>query len=115
MATYTKRGKSYRIRASVGYTAEGKQVMKSMTWTPPDGMTGRQIEKELNRRMVLFEEECRGVSLTDGHIKFETFARQWYAEHVNGKLANRTQVDYEQKLNRVCKRTYSQKNSIFGD
>ena len=34
MATYTKRGSSYRIRASVGYTPEGKQVMKSKTWTP---------------------------------------------------------------------------------
>ena len=27
----TKRGSSYRIRASVGYTADGKQVMKSKT------------------------------------------------------------------------------------
>ena len=27
VATYTKRGSSYRIRASVGYTPEGKQVM----------------------------------------------------------------------------------------
>ena len=77
MATYTKRGSSYRIRASVGYTPEGKQVMKSKTWTPAPGMTERQIEKELNRQMVLFDEECRGSSLTDGHIKFETFARQW--------------------------------------
>ena len=26
MATYTKRGSSYRIRASIGYTVDGKQV-----------------------------------------------------------------------------------------
>lgn len=76
MATYTKRGKSYRIRASVGYTPEGKQVMKSKTWTPSPGMTECQIEKELNRQMVLFDEECRGASLTDGHIKFQSFAEQ---------------------------------------
>ena len=82
MATYTKRGGSYRIRASVGYTPEGKQVMKSRTWTPAPGMTERQIEKELNRQMVLFDEECRGSSLTDGHIKFETFAIQWQKEYV---------------------------------
>ena len=56
MATYTKRGSSYRIRASVGYTPEGKQVMKSKTWTPAPGMTERQIEKELNRQMVLFDD-----------------------------------------------------------
>ena len=34
MATYTKRGNSYRLRASCGYTPEGKQIMKSKTWTP---------------------------------------------------------------------------------
>ena len=43
MATYTKRGSSYRIRASVGYTPEGKQVMKSKTWTPAPGMTENDL------------------------------------------------------------------------
>lgn len=94
MATYTKRGGSYRIRASVGYTPEGKQVMKSKTWTPTPGMTERQIEKELNRQMVLFDEECRGSSLADGHIKLETFAGQWFSEYVDKNLGKRTQQNY---------------------
>lgn len=101
MATYTKRGGSYRIRASVGYTPEGKQVMKSKTWTPAPGMTERQIEKELTRQMVLFEEECRGSSLTDGHIKFETFANQWLSEYVDVTLGKRTQYNYRQMLPRI--------------
>lgn len=101
MATYTKRGKSYRLRSSVGYTPEGKQVMKSKTWTPPLGMTERQIEKELNRQMVLFDEECRGSSLMDGHIKFETFAGQWFSEYVNKTLGKRTQANYRQLAPRV--------------
>ena len=97
MATYTKRGSSYRIRASVGYTPEGKQIMRSMTWRPTPGMTERQIEKELNRQMVLFDEEYRGSSLTDGHIKFEAFARQWISEYVEKVLAKRTQASYLRK------------------
>lgn len=101
MATYTKRGKSYRLRASVGYTPEGKQVMKSRTWTPAPGMTERQIEKELNRQMVLFDEECRGSSLTDGHIKFETFAGQWFTEYVDKALGRRTRSNYRQMAPRV--------------
>lgn len=101
MATYTKRGSSYRIRASVGYTPEGKQVMKSMTWTPDPGMTERQIEKELNRQMVLFDEACRGSSLTDGHIKFETFAGQWFSEYVEKALGKRTQANYRQMAPRI--------------
>ena len=101
MATYTKRGNSYRLRASCGYTPEGKQVMKSRTWTPTPGMTERQIEKELNRQMVLFDEECRGSSLTDGHIKFETFAGQWFKEYVEKALGKRTQANYKQLAPRV--------------
>ena len=66
MATYTERGYSYRLRASCGYTPEGK----SRTRTSAPSMTLKQIKKELNRQMVLFDEECRGSSLTDGHIKF---------------------------------------------
>lgn len=101
MATYTKRGNSYRLRASVGYTPEGKQVMKSKTWTPEPGMTERQIEKELTRQMVLFEEACRGSSLTDGHVKFETFSRQWFGEYVEKALGKRTQENYRQMAPRI--------------
>ena len=101
MATYTKRGNSYRIRASVGYTADGKQVMKSKTWTPAPGMTARQIERELNRQMVLFDEECRGSSLTDGHIKFQLFADQWFVEYVDKTLGKRTQHNYRQMTPRI--------------
>ena len=43
MATYTKRGNSYLIRASSGYTVDGKQVRPSMTWKPDPDMTERQI------------------------------------------------------------------------
>lgn len=101
MATVTKRGGSYRLRASVGYTPEGKQVMKSRTWTPSPGMTDRQIERELNRQMVLFDEECHGSGLTDGHIKFETFAQQWVKEYVEPTLAKQTQTNYRLLSQRV--------------
>ena len=101
MATYTKRGNSYRIRASVGYTVEGRQIMKSKTWTPAPGMTDRQIEKELNRQMVLFDEECRGSALTDGHIKFQVFAEQWFVEYVDKTLGKRTQHNYRQMTPRI--------------
>lgn len=101
MATYTKRGSSYRIRASVGYTVEGKQIMRSKTWTPAPGMTNRQIERELNRQMVLFDEECRGSSLSDGHVKFQIFADQWFVEYVDKTLGRRTQHNYRQMTPRV--------------
>ena len=51
MATIQKRGDSYRIRVSDGYDVHGKQIMRSMTWTPPPEMTERQAKKEVNRQI----------------------------------------------------------------
>ena len=72
MASYEKRGNSYRIKASCGYNAQGKQVFQRITWTPPEGMTEKQIEKELTARYLeQFPEyektfECFFVKPDDG-------------------------------------------------
>lgn len=52
MAQITKRtgrtGKvSYLIRVSAGYDVNGHQIKRSMTWTPPESMTPKKIEKAL--------------------------------------------------------------------
>ena len=54
MATIKKRGDSYLIRVSCGYDVNGKHKEQSMTWKPDEGMTKKQIEKELNRQAVMF-------------------------------------------------------------
>lgn len=59
MATIKKRGDSYSIRVSCGYNSKGKQMIQSMTWKPEDGMTTKQIEKEVNRQAVMFEEYAK--------------------------------------------------------
>ena len=57
MASYEKRGNSYRIKASCGYNAQGKQVFQRITWTPPEGMTEKQIEKEqLDYKYIIVDE-----------------------------------------------------------
>ena len=49
MTTIEKRGQSYRISVSDGYDMNGHQIRHTMTWTPPIGMTAKQIAKEVNR------------------------------------------------------------------
>lgn len=101
MATYTKRegkdGKvSYRLRASAGYTPDGRQIMKSKTWKPGPGMSKKQIEKELNRQMVLFDEECSAQGKRSGNIKFESLAKEWMTEYAVKTLRPRTVARLEQ-------------------
>lgn len=57
MATVKKQGRGYKITVSHGYDINGKQLRSYMTWIPDPGMSARQIEKELNRQAVLFEEK----------------------------------------------------------
>lgn len=99
MATISKRGNSYRIRVSDGYDVNGKQRMRSMTWTPDPGMTPRQIEKELNRQAVLFE-ESRNMT---ANVKFQTFSEQWFKEYAEHKLRAKTIERYHQYEKRVYK------------
>lgn len=102
MATIQKRGDSYSIRVSCGYDSKGKQVIQSMNWKPEPKMTARQIEKELNRQAVMFEEACnRGYQ--SKAIKFEVFAEQWFEEYAKPNLRNTT---YERML-QLRKRVYA--------
>lgn len=102
MPTITKRGETYRIRAYCGYDARGKQVSRSMTWKPAPGMTPRQIEKEVQRQAVLFEEKCSGQGW-GGSVKFETFCKQWFEEYANPSLRPRSVA----RLHQLEGRTYA--------
>lgn len=49
---------SYLFRVSLGYE-NGKQIIRSITYKPEINMTPKQIEKEVNRQAVLFEEQAK--------------------------------------------------------
>lgn len=104
MATVTKRGDSYRIRSSSGYDATGKQIVKTMTWTPDKGMTERQIAKELERQKVLFDEKVKSGKYIDGNIKFQDFAEKWFNDYAIEHLRTRTFAEYQ----RLSKRVYQE-------
>ena len=102
MATITKRGDTYRIRSYCGYDANGKQVIRSTTWKPTPGMTPKQIEKEVQRQGVLFDEKCSGQGW-GGSVKFETFCKQWFEEYAVPSLRPRSVA----RLHQLEARTYA--------
>ena len=101
MATAVKRGGSYKITASCGYDISGKQIRKHTTWTPPVGMTPRQIAKELERQKVLFEERVNSGTTKDGNIRFEDFAAIWMKDFAQKQLKIKTYTGYEKSLERI--------------
>jgi len=101
MATIQKRGKSYKITVSCGYDLSGKQIRKHMTWKPEPGMTAKQIEKELERQKILFEERCRTGQVLDGSIRFADFADKWFEDYANKQLRPKTLARYKSMMPRI--------------
>lgn len=101
MATIEKRGNSYRIRASVGYTVGGKQVRPAITWTPEPGMTDRQIEKELARQTAKFEDQVQSNTFVDSRIKFEAFSKKYMEDFGAQHLKAKTFKTYTENLAKI--------------
>lgn len=100
MATIRKRGDSYQIRVSTGYDTKGNHKEQSMTWKPAEGMTEKQIQKELNRQAVMFEESVnRGFK--SSAIKFEELSEEWFKEYAKLNLRSTTYERLKQLRHRI--------------
>ena len=89
---------SYRIRVSRGYDNEGNRLKPYfMTWVPEKGLSKRQIEAEVNRQAVLFEEKCNMGKIADSSLKLRDFIPQ-YLETVSVTMSPTTLHLYEQVI-----------------
>ncbi len=100
MATIRKRGNTYQIRVSCGYDTNGNQVIQTTTWKPEPNMTARQVEKEVQKQAMLFEEKCLKGQIT-ANVKFETFAEQWFEEYAKLNLRHTSYEHMRQLTQRV--------------
>ena len=81
-----KKGETvFQIRVSCGYDYKGRQRTKSMTYKPK-AKSPKQIEKEVQKQAILFEQQCSEQPLQQ-KIKFADLADEWLAfEMEKGKL-----------------------------
>ena len=106
MAKITKRVKkdgscSYCIRVSNGYDRLGRQVLVNRTYTPPPGMTGKKLERELKRQADAFEQEVRnGISL-EASMKMDDLIERWFTEYAEKKLKPKTVYNYRRLVPRI--------------
>jgi hypothetical protein len=79
---------------------DGKQRNQYKSYKPEPGMTKRQIEKEMQRQAILFEEDCKRGQITAA-VKFETFAEQWFEEYAKVNLRPTSYARMKQLTKRV--------------
>lgn len=91
----SKKGQiTYYIRTYDGYSSNGKQIERSMTWKPPEGMSAKQIEKELQRQIVKFEETVKAGAYYDTNIRFGDYGEAWLEINRPPQLAPKTYECY---------------------
>ncbi len=100
MATIRQIGDSYQIRVSCGYDTNGKQVIRTKSWKPNANMTSKQIEKELNRQAVMFEDACMNGLITSA-VKFSDFIEQWKTEYATTHFKRTTMDTMNHALKRI--------------
>ena len=101
MATIRKRGNTYQIRCYDGYDASGKQVERTITWHPPEGMSEKRAEKEAQHQAALFEEQVRNGLVAEGRVKFSTFSERWFQDYAATQLRPRTLERYRDLMKRI--------------
>ena len=103
---------SYLIRVFVGTDVDGKKKFKSMTWKPKEGMTKRQIEKELQAIAVHFEKECLRNGKAKKKATFQFLADEWLKiSETTGEL----NISTAERMKLCCNRIYSAMGDTYID
>lgn len=100
MATITKRGKNFRIKVSLGYDMNGKQIIKSTTFTAPDGTTPKKAEKLAQQYAFEFEQHCKGFVQLNESMSFSELADWYFENYAPVELKESTAYSYKGQYNK---------------
>ena len=98
MAHVEKRSNnSYRITVCVGYDSSGKKLRKHKTITIDPGLSTKQLEKELKKQEILFEEEVsKGTYLDASKMTVKEFIEKWFSSYAEKELEPKTVQRYKE-------------------
>ena len=71
-----QRGNSYRFTAYLGYDANGKQIRKTTTFTPPKGLTERKADKLAKEEYIAFVNHCKGLYNLKENMRFSELVEE---------------------------------------
>ena len=95
LANITKRGNTFRIRVFVGCDMNGKQLVKSTTYTPPNGVTPKKAEKLAQEYAFEFERHCNGYSQLNENMRFSELADWYFTNYAPQELKESTIYTYK--------------------
>ena len=95
MATISKRGAGYRMKVSLGYDMNGKQIIKSTTFSPPLGVSEKKAWKLAQEYAFDFERHCRGFTQLNENMRFSELADWYFSNYAPVELKEGTAYNYK--------------------
>ncbi len=73
-----QRGKTYRFTVYMGYDVNGKQIRKTATYQPPEGLTQRKADKLAKEEYVNFCNRSKGLSNLKESMRFSELVEEYF-------------------------------------
>ena len=103
MATITKRGDAFRIKVSLGYDENKKQIVKSTTFAPPKGTTPKKAQKLAEEYAFELERHCKGYTQLNENMRFSELADWYFENYAPVELKEGTVYNYKSAYNNHIK------------
>jgi integrase len=95
MPNIQKRGNSFKLTVSLGYSTEGKQIRKTTTYTPPDNVSPGKAEKLAEKAFYEFEQKCKGNTSLNENMRFSELCNWYFANYAASELKEVTSFNYK--------------------
>lgn len=93
-----QRGKSYFFTAYLGYDANGKQIRKTSTYTPPEDVTQKKADKLAKEKYIEFKNKCKDLSDFNDCMRFKDLCEEYLKVYAPNKLKPITAYHYERQI-----------------
>lgn len=94
-----QRGKTYTFIVSMGRDIEGKQIRKTTTFRPPEGLTQRKADKLAKEEYTYFVNRCKNATSYNENIRFADLCADYLRDYTS-QIKESTYRNYEAVIRR---------------
>lgn len=93
-----QRGKNYTFTVALGRDVNGKQIRKTTTFTPPEGLTERKADKLAKEEYLIFKNRCKGLASFNENMRFSDLCEEYFRVYAPNRLKPVTAYNYKQAV-----------------
>lgn len=93
-----QRGKSYTFTVALGMDINGKQIRKTTTFRPPEGLTEKKADKLAKEEYLNFKNHCKGMASLNENMRFHELVEEYFKLYAPNKLKPITAYNYQKMI-----------------